>query len=117
VRLDRFPAFSSFLAGHKSQNTKFIMALMIRVARNDVLPSLCRALSSQPSSRYLQGLGDESTKASPDNLTASQREILDAAVRVDQAGEIAANWIYKGQLAVLGRDPKTGPVIQVSRHT
>jgi ubiquinone biosynthesis monooxygenase Coq7 len=33
---------------------------------------------------------------------------------VDQAGEIAANWIYRGQFAVLGRDPRVGPLIQVS---
>lgn len=88
------------------------MALMVRIARRSAFPSFCRALSSQPSSQYLQGPGDEATTGSPGNLTASQRKILDAAIRVDQAGEIAANWIYKGQLAVLGRDPKTGPVIQ-----
>ena len=34
-------------------------------------------------------------------------------VRVDQAGEIGANWIYKGQMAVLGKDKKVGPIIQV----
>ncbi|CAG8472021.1 1225_t:CDS:2 [Diversispora eburnea] len=33
-------------------------------------------------------------------------------IRVDQAGEIGANWIYKGQIAVLGKDKKVGPVIQ-----
>ena len=49
----------------------------------------------------------------PSNLTPQQREILDSALRVDQAGEIAANWIYKGQHLVLGRDASTGPLIQV----
>jgi len=33
-------------------------------------------------------------------------------MRVDQAGELAANAIYRGQLFVLGRDPKVGPIIQ-----
>jgi ubiquinone biosynthesis monooxygenase Coq7 len=46
-------------------------------------------------------------------LSPEQREVLASAVRVDQAGEIAANWIYRGQMAVLGKDPKAGPVIQV----
>lgn len=50
---------------------------------------------------------------SPD-VSPKQREILDRALRVDQAGEIAANWIYRGQFAVLGRDPRVGPLIQVS---
>ncbi len=49
-------------------------------------------------------------------LTPEQHQILDTALRVDQAGEVAANWIYNGQLFVLGRDPKVGPLIQVSPH-
>ncbi|KAF9451219.1 COQ7 protein [Macrolepiota fuliginosa MF-IS2] len=48
----------------------------------------------------------------PGNITEEQRAALDAALRVDQAGEVAANWIYMGQMAVLGRDPKTGTLIQ-----
>lgn len=42
-----------------------------------------------------------------------ERATLNSAIRVDQAGEVAANWIYKGQMAVLGRDPTVGRVIQV----
>ncbi|KAL7746204.1 ubiquinone biosynthesis monooxygenase Coq7 [Sorochytrium milnesiophthora] len=38
--------------------------------------------------------------------------MIGSMLRVNQAGEIGANWIYKGQLAVLGRDPKTGPMLQ-----
>lgn len=49
----------------------------------------------------------------PDNMTPAQRDILDKALRVDQAGEVAANWIYRGQMAILGRDAKAGPLIQV----
>ncbi|KAH8102849.1 COQ7-domain-containing protein [Cristinia sonorae] len=45
-------------------------------------------------------------------LTEQQRARLEAALRVDQAGEVAANYIYKGQLAVLRRDPLAGPLIQ-----
>lgn len=49
----------------------------------------------------------------PDNMTPEQRDILDKALRVDQAGEVAANWIYRGQMAILGRDATSGPLIQV----
>jgi ubiquinone biosynthesis monooxygenase Coq7 len=40
-------------------------------------------------------------------------EILHSAIRVDHAGEVAANWIYQGQLAIFGRDAKVGSVIEV----
>jgi len=51
--------------------------------------------------------------ASPQDITPQQRRALDAAIRVDQAGELAANWIYRGQMVVLGGHPKLGPLIQV----
>lgn len=54
------------------------------------------------------------TSGSPKDLTVQQKRVLDAALRVDQAGEVAANYIYMGQLAVLGRDRVCGPLIQVS---
>ncbi|EPQ58481.1 COQ7-domain-containing protein [Gloeophyllum trabeum ATCC 11539] len=50
--------------------------------------------------------------STPEDLPPSERHVLDSALRVDQAGEVAANWIYRGQMAVLGRDPNTGPIIQ-----
>lgn len=37
---------------------------------------------------------------------------IDRFLRVDHAGEYGANRIYAGQLAVLGKDPKLGPLIQ-----
>jgi ubiquinone biosynthesis monooxygenase Coq7 len=46
-------------------------------------------------------------------LPAAQREQLDSALRVDQAGEIAANYIYMGQMFILGRDRSLKPLIQV----
>ena len=55
-----------------------------------------------------------SFKTSPLDLTRAQREALNSALRVDQAGEIAANWIYKGQMVVLGHDPRLRSLIQVS---
>ena len=53
----------------------------------------------------------------PTGITPQQRDALDAALRVDQAGEVAANWIYMGQMAVLGRDPKTNALLQVNNAT
>lgn len=52
----------------------------------------------------------------PNDLTSEQKKLLDASIRIDHAGEIAANWIYKGQLAVLGRDPEVGAIIQVCNY-
>lgn len=61
----------------------------------------------------LSKLHEPAVATTPHNITHEQREILDTALRVDLAGEVAANWIYKGQMAVLGRDPTVGPIIQV----
>jgi len=58
-----------------------------------------------------------SFKTSPLDLTHTQREALDSALRIDQAGEIAANWIYKGQMVVLGHDPRLRSLIQVSPNS
>lgn len=57
---------------------------------------------------------DASTTTSPKDISEREKHILDAALRVDQAGEVAANYIYMGQLAVLGKDRVCGPLIQVS---
>ncbi|KAE9406481.1 COQ7 protein [Gymnopus androsaceus JB14] len=55
---------------------------------------------------------DPATCTTPLNITEEQRAALDAALRVDQAGEVAANWIYYGQHFILGKQPVTGPLIQ-----
>lgn len=71
---------------------------------------------SRASTNYLNNVKSPATTSTPQNLSSTDRAHLDAALRVDQAGEVAANYIYMGQMAVLGRDPKTGPLIQVSGH-
>ncbi|KAI0255386.1 COQ7 protein [Lactifluus subvellereus] len=67
-----------------------------------------------PSSAYFDPTrtSDPSVSSTPDDLSPSQRKLLEAALRVDQAGEVAANYIYGGQLAVLRRDPATAALIQ-----
>ncbi|KAH7103791.1 COQ7 protein, partial [Auriculariales sp. MPI-PUGE-AT-0066] len=54
---------------------------------------------------------DPATQTTPE-LNPKQRAQLDAAIRVDQAGEVAANWIYAGQMAVLGHRRDLRPLLQ-----
>lgn len=72
--------------------------------------------SSKPSLVYLTSNHEHPTASvstTPSSLTDAQRASLDSAIRVDQAGEVAANWIYRGQMTVLSRDREVGQVIQV----
>lgn len=41
------------------------------------------------------------TSSTPTDLTPEQRISLERMIRVDQAGELGANWIYKGQKLVM----------------
>ncbi|KAF8633729.1 hypothetical protein AX17_004385 [Amanita inopinata Kibby_2008] len=69
---------------------------------------------AQPSAVYLDPSrrSDPSVSTTPGNITVEQHHVIDSAIRVDQAGEVAANWIYKGQYYVLGKDPSVGPLLQ-----
>ena len=44
--------------------------------------------------------------------TPKQRAMIGDMLKVDHAGEVGANFIYQGQLAILGKDAVVGPVIQ-----
>ena len=66
-----------------------------------------------PSDAYLVAEPGPSTTTTPDDLTPRQRQTLERIIRVDQAGELGANWIYKGQLAVLKGQPQLSKLIQV----
>ncbi|PUU74964.1 ubiquinone biosynthesis protein COQ7-domain-containing protein [Tuber borchii] len=48
----------------------------------------------------------------PRPLTEKEREFLQSAIRVNQAGELGANLIYEGQYAILKRDPRLKPLIR-----
>lgn len=80
------------------------------------LRSFIHTRSSVPSSAYLDRTRrpDVSTSNTPADLSPSQRRALEAALRVDQAGEVAANYIYEGQLTILRRDPLASSLIQAS---
>ena len=56
---------------------------------------------------------DAGRVGTPQDISPGQRNSLDAALRVDQAGEVAANYIYMGQIAVLGKDRIVGPLLKV----
>jgi hypothetical protein len=89
---------------------------MLRLRSTPRLRSLIHTQRPTPSSVYLDPTRslDASTSSTPDDLSSAQRKVLEAALRVDQAGEVAANYIYAGQFAVLRRDPATAALIQVS---
>lgn len=97
-----------------------LRSLRSRCSRHSQLPRLRNFAHTRPppSSVYLDRASgpDVSTSSTPDNLSPSQRRLLEAALRVDQAGEVAANYIYEGQLAILRRDPAASALIQASSH-
>ncbi|ORY07888.1 hypothetical protein K493DRAFT_310091 [Basidiobolus meristosporus CBS 931.73] len=45
-------------------------------------------------------------------LTEDEKQLIAEIIRVDQAGELGANRIYQGQIAVLGRDKKLRPLLE-----
>lgn len=47
------------------------------------------------------------------NLTQYEKDIISPMIRVDQSGEVGAYYIYKGQIAVLGGDPKLRPLLEM----
>ena len=61
-------------------------------------------------------IASAATTETPADLTPKQRQVLERIIRVDQAGELGANYIYMGQLAVLsrGKDKKVADLVQVS---
>ncbi len=74
---------------------------------------LRRWYSALPSNAYTNGDPSNPAVSSTPDVPSDQRNALDSALRVDQAGEIAATWIYKGQILILGRDKKLDPMLQV----
>jgi len=67
-----------------------------------------------------KGANEEKTNNNSNNnndtiipLTMEQKEMIQSMLRVDHAGEIGANVIYAGQLAVLHKDKAASSLIQV----
>lgn len=70
---------------------------------------LLRVVSRPQSHRLLSSLTSFDIK--PEERT---RKLIDRVIRVDHSGELAADRIYAGQMAVLGRTD-VGPTIQVEK--
>ncbi|KAG8941775.1 hypothetical protein FRC04_004092 [Tulasnella sp. 424] len=88
-----------------------MLALSKLPTKTKIAPSAIRLASRLASDAYFEP-ASEGTSKTPENLTPRQRQVLSQALRVDQAGELAANTIYQGQHFVLGQDRKVGDVIQ-----
>jgi ubiquinone biosynthesis monooxygenase Coq7 len=69
---------------------------------------LSRVISRPESRRFLSSLTSFEATTEQKN-----KALIDRIIRVDQAGELAADRIYAGQMAVLGRTD-VGPTIQVN---
>ncbi|KAF9584073.1 ubiquinone biosynthesis monooxygenase Coq7 [Lunasporangiospora selenospora] len=68
--------------------------------------------TSTPASGSTTAATDSPSTEAPLRLSKEQREMLEEMIRIDQAGELGANWIYRGQYAVLGSDKKVGPLLE-----
>ncbi|KAJ7098160.1 ubiquinone biosynthesis protein COQ7-domain-containing protein [Mycena belliarum] len=78
-----------------------------------VLRTTRRGYSTLPSAAYTDPskAHDPAVRSTP-NITRAQRHQLDRALRIDQAGEIAANYIYMGQMFIFSKDDTLKPLIQ-----
>ncbi|KAM5535563.1 hypothetical protein V8D89_010730 [Ganoderma adspersum] len=92
---------------------------MFSIPRTPAIRPALRCLSAHPSRAFASTAytnpplaNDPAVTTSPKRISPNLRHDLESALRVDQAGELAANYIYMGQHHVLGRDPVTGPLIQ-----
>lgn len=76
------------------------------LASSSYLPS---RTASKPSP-----IADPATSETPIDLSEKEREMLARIIRVDQAGELGANYIYRGQHAVLkrGNDTRVADLVQ-----
>lgn len=71
--------------------------------------------SKSPSDSEISKSSIEATTETPGNLTEEQRKLVERIIRVDHAGELGANWIYRGQkwaMDVKG-DSKTARQVEV----
>lgn len=65
------------------------------------------------SCRSLSTVHNLSAVTNDRDLTQYEKDIISPMIRVDQSGEVGAYYIYKGQIAVLGNDPKLRPLLEM----
>ena len=69
-------------------------------------------LASNPCKRCVFTILRRNMATTSDINSEARKALLDKTLRVDHAGELGANRIYQGQMAVLGKS-SVGPVIEV----
>ncbi|CCK68853.1 putative monooxygenase CAT5 KNAG_0B04180 [Huiozyma naganishii CBS 8797] len=75
--------------------------------------SSLNALRATPKKGTLKAGGNALQESKFEPLSEAQRAYLDRALRVNQAGELGANYIYQGQIFVLSRrHPELRPTLQ-----
>ncbi|KAH8551233.1 ubiquinone biosynthesis protein COQ7-domain-containing protein [Umbelopsis sp. PMI_123] len=97
-----------------------LLSLQFRITNGSVLARTILKLGTASTSRRLQhGCYTTSNNNEPETpnlnsrkLTEEELEFIRPMIRVDQAGEIGANFIYMGQIAVLGKDKNLRPILQ-----
>ncbi|GAN04170.1 catabolite repression protein CAT5 [Mucor ambiguus] len=86
--------------------------LVIRRAAPTILKS-CRSLSTVVDHTSVPTMDTATANTNDRELTQYEKDIISPMIRVDQSGEVGAYYIYKGQIAVLGGDPKLRPLLEM----
>lgn len=84
---------------------------MLRVSKQ-VLKNQLQQVLNVSIRRNLATYNSPSQPVSDRALTDKERAFIEPMIRVDQAGEVGAYYIYKGQIAVLGKNKKLRPILQ-----
>lgn len=87
------------------------MLAIKRIAPSVIKKSSLRLYSTQISH---ENIVPQRNYTKPDReLTPEEKEAIAPMIRVDQSGEVGAYYIYRGQIAVLGNDPKLRPLLEM----
>ncbi|KAF1801253.1 ubiquinone biosynthesis protein COQ7-domain-containing protein [Mucor lusitanicus] len=88
------------------------MLAIRRVAPTIAKP--CRSLSTVVHHTMNTAAANTTSSSNDDReLTQYEKDVISPMIRVDQSGEVGAYYIYKGQIAVLGGDPKLRPLLEM----
>lgn len=87
------------------------------LAVKQVAPILCkRSIATRLFSTQIfhENIIPQRNYTKPDReLTPEEKQRIGPMIRVDQSGEVGAYYIYRGQIAVLGHNPKLRPLLEM----
>ncbi|KAI8986450.1 hypothetical protein BDB01DRAFT_785682 [Pilobolus umbonatus] len=89
-----------------------MLSISRHITSNPLRQCLYQTLTSKPRNQCLYRTLTTQTTPSQRSLSSEERKFLEPMIRVDQAGEVGAYYIYKGQIAVLGKDKELKPILQ-----